>query len=465
MRRHTANDAMAAIFHGLNICAPSAAATQLCNFVHSIPALALLARGYCCSGPAGLRRTHHAAPRGAWVSCKVHAATSSFFSKFVVGFAFGLGFTGSIALLVASSISRAHEEHRCDDHGGPDFAHQPIRFQFERAGHHGELSRRAEARGGFACPRRAPACLPQSGRFSATSCAPFRYTPAFHRGSLRRSVSTGAQLPSVLSGFHSPATAFAGGARWAPPSATKPLHHRQQHEAFAERAPVLLRQSRAREDVSVANAPSREERLAVGERAIDMRRARVIARGICRCCTASRASGSGVPASVRESGPSRSSHAVTRNESLPLFSISPHESPAGPAPPTCRRAAMHEQHAAIVHKLLDRLRLRLGRRSALPHDERRVLPARARCASGRKRLRSAIVRVGSGAAAKRKIFAVAGRSPITVTCAADSAGDGQNTRCCPAVLSSAGSSSLSPAAARFELRHVELHRLPLRRAR
>ena len=57
------------------------------------------------------------------------------------------------------------------------------------------------------------------------------------------------------------------------------------------------------------------------------------ATGICRRAISSRASGSGVPLSVRASGPSRSSHAVMRKgASFGADSTAPHVTPSGPAP-------------------------------------------------------------------------------------------------------------------------------------
>ena len=154
--------------------------------------------------------------------------------------------------------------------------------------------------------------------------------PAFQRGSRRRSVSTGAQLPSVPSGFHSPATASAGGARCFPPIATK----RCTIGSSTKPSPRLLHSSSGKvEHAKTYPLPTRRpvrngwpSAYAPYTCAVA-----VAVRGIWRWITESRASGSETPASVRCSGPSRSSQAVTRNASFPLFSISPHEIPATPA--------------------------------------------------------------------------------------------------------------------------------------
>ena len=168
------------------------------------------------------------------------------------------------------------------------------------------------------------------------------------------------------------------------------LHHRQQHEAFAEAAPFFFRQSRACENESVADATAREERLAVRIRAIHMRRGRRRARHLALDHRESRERKR--HACVRalqrpiEIVPSRHAERILSA----LFNLAPRNPRHSCAVALVFSGRKHEQHAAVIHKLIERLRLRLGGRGALPHDERGILPARARSARGRERLRRAI---------------------------------------------------------------------------
>ena len=238
------------------------------------------------------------------------------------------------------------------------------------------------------------------------------------------------------------------------------LHERENHEAFAERAPFRLRQRRAREQRASADALPREKRLPVRERRINVRR---LARDVRELATRhfeARERERGAVVGVRERAvafvPVRHAEKI-----LPgIFDSAPRKSERAGAALSAGRKCEHR--TAAFHKGLKLLRHRIIGRGALPHDERHFLPPNSRCTRGRDRfcraIRARFVR-RSGVTQTR-----AGARQCCNYHRSERRG-GAIDKICRVVAGMivGGQFYFSPAAGLRKFGHVKLQRLPLHR--